>query len=238
MLQELTTRLRSSRPLWSHLRRDPGVRCSRFVGRSFHLPKSPPRPAPRLRCGGTRRRGIWIADASGLRIENRQTVLASQLPNETIHILRLGPDARHDNVARRTVERTTPRAIVVVVNPVVWNGVNLWVLRGQLLVKSIYRWMRSRTLHRAFAKPDVKFVGIVVTESLVRIPNSKVVAHARVLFRPTKKVSDGGGPRRANSQTASASRHSLHCLVRRSHVHDAKISAPREILSATIPPRR
>jgi len=80
----------------------------------------------------------------------------------------------------RTVERTTPRAIVVVVNPVIWNGVNLRVLGGQLLVESIYRRMRSRTLHLALAKPDVKLAGIGVTESLVRIPNSKVVAHGVV----------------------------------------------------------
>jgi hypothetical protein len=37
----------------------------------------------------------------------------------------------------------------------------------------------------------------------------------RLGCRPTIKVSDGGGPRRSNSQMASARRHSLHCLVLR-----------------------
>lgn len=103
-------------------------------------------------------------------------MLASQLPNESIYILRLRPDARHDDVARRTVELATPRAIVVIVNPVVWNCVNLRVLRGQLPTKGVYCRMCSRMLDRALAKSDVELSGVCVGQSLVRIPNCEVVA--------------------------------------------------------------
>ena len=124
---------------------------------------------------------------SGLRVENCQAVLASQPANKSIHILCLRPYARHDNVTRRTVERTTPRAIIVVVNPVVWNGINLWVLRGQLPIEGVHCGMRSRVLHGALAKPNIKLTCIGVTESLVRIPNSKVVAHG-VVKRPNGRL--------------------------------------------------
>jgi hypothetical protein len=103
-------------------------------------------------------------------------MLPSQLPNKSSYRLCLGPDALRDDVARRTVERATPRAIIVVVNPVAWNGVNLRVHRGQLLIKGLHRRMCSRMLHRALTKPDRELTGIGVTESLVRKPNSKVVA--------------------------------------------------------------
>ena len=73
----------------------------------------------------------------------------------------------------------------MVVNPLIWNGVNLRVLRGQLLIKSSHCWMRSRVYNRALAKPDIQLPGICVAQSLVRIPNSKVVAHARVKWPPS-----------------------------------------------------
>jgi len=67
--------------------------------------------------------------------------------------------------------------MVVVVNPVVWNGINLRMFRGQLLVEGVHCRMRFRMLHLTLAKPDVQFPGVCVAQSLVRIPNSKVVAH-------------------------------------------------------------
>jgi len=42
---------------------------------------------------------VRVFNLTSLRIEDSKTVLASQLPNECIYILRLGPNARHDDVA-------------------------------------------------------------------------------------------------------------------------------------------
>ena len=63
---------------------------------------------------------------------------------------------------------------------VVRKGIDLRVLRGQLLVEGINSRMRCRMLNLPLAKPDIHLPGVCVAQPLVRIPNSKVVTHGVV----------------------------------------------------------
>src|SRR5690242_16224791 len=105
-------------------------------------------------------------------------MLASQLRHKRIYILRLGPNARYQDVALRSIVLAAPRTIVVIANPIIGNGINLRVLRRQLRIKSVDRRMCSRRLNRTLAKPGVQVAGFFIAQPFVRIPNSKVVAHS------------------------------------------------------------
>jgi hypothetical protein len=65
----------------------------------------------------------------------------------------------------------------VIINPVVWNGINLWMLGRQFLVESIHGRVRRRNLDCPLTKANVQLGSLGITKPFVRIPNSKIVAH-------------------------------------------------------------
>src|SRR5665213_612153 len=135
------------------------------------LPKSPPGLLADLRqCWGRSRR-IYITDSAGLRIKFCQSVFACQSPNQTIHILCLWPNARHYEMSWRTVKCNTPGAIVGIIYPVIWHIINLWMLRGQLLIKRLNARMRRDSGNDAVAKLVVELASFIVGQPSACIPD-------------------------------------------------------------------
>ena len=109
-------------------------------------------------------------------------MLESKLVDKTCDVIGLGPDAGHNDVARRAVESATPRAVIVVVNSVVGNGVNLGMLGGKLLVEGVNGWVRLDSADVALAQADVKLACLAVGETLVWEPDSEITAHRSSLL--------------------------------------------------------
>ena len=79
---------------------------------------------------------------AGLRIVDGETMLAAKLMDDRVHGFCLRPDTSGDYMRLGVVEGATPRAEIVVAQPLLWDSVDLRVLGGKLLVKRLNSRMR------------------------------------------------------------------------------------------------
>jgi hypothetical protein len=64
-------------------------------------------------------------------------MLLSKFVYKSFDVICLGPNAWHDDVTRRTIERATPRAVFVVVNSVIGNRIDLRMLGDKISIEGI-----------------------------------------------------------------------------------------------------
>lgn len=148
-----------------------------------------------------------------LRIVDGETMLAAKLMNDCIHSFCPGPDTGGDNMRVRVVEGATPRAVVVIVDALLWDGVDLRVLGGKLLIERTDGRMGLNTRKVAGAKLLVHATSLCVGESLMREPDAKVAAHGwKKRSRLTKVSSATAGQKQPKNERAD--RRSLERLVR------------------------
>ena len=78
-------------------------------------------------------------------------------------------------MTRRMIERATPRAVIVVVDSVIRNGVDLRVLGDKIRIERIDGRVRLNVIRLAQAR--VELSGFSVREPLIREPHCKITAH-------------------------------------------------------------
>ena len=79
-------------------------------------------------------------------------MLGGQLAHEGPHVLSTGPNTTHDDVARRSIHRDGPRAVLVVVDSFFGDVVDLGVFRHKFVVEGADRRMLGDTARVAFTE--------------------------------------------------------------------------------------
>ncbi|MGD1095825.1 MAG: hypothetical protein ABSB35_28015 [Bryobacteraceae bacterium] len=111
-----------------------------------------------------------------LSVEEYEAVFKRQFVNETANIIRLRPNAGHDNVHPRPVEGTRPRTVIYVVS-FRGNGIDLRPPCGQFAVEGLNRTALARQNRLPVAELRVHFSGFTVREGNIAVPDTEIKAH-------------------------------------------------------------
>jgi hypothetical protein len=122
-------------------------------------------------------------------------MLLGKFVHKPFDVICLGPNARHDDMTRRMIERATPRAVIVVVDSVIRNGVDLRILGDKIRIERIDGRVRLNAIRVALAQARVELSGFTVREPLIREPHCKITAY---------KAFSRRAPRLEGTSTASS----------------------------------
>lgn len=104
-------------------------------------------------------------------------MLDGQFGNEATDIVSPRPNAAHDDVTWRSVHGDRPWTILVVVDSLLGNVIDLWVVRDQLIIEGGNGGVLNNVANIALAQTSVALPRFLRGQDPIWVPNAEVTTH-------------------------------------------------------------